>query len=350
MDLVKVLAGIQPVDAKVFTACIERLNKVAKPLGSLGKLEELLARIAAITGSLEIDIGKKAVSVFCADNGVTRHKVAQGNHEVTTAIARMLSIQKASISVMAKPCGANVFVTDIGMTDTVDGLRNCKLMNGTNDIAQGPAMTRDDAKKAIKIGMDIVEELKGHGYRLIATGEAGIGNTTTSSACCAVLLHRPACEVTGRGAGLDDEGLFRKIAAIEQAIAVNAPDPADPIDVLHKLGGLDIAAMTGVFLGGALHRIPVVMDGFISGVAALIAVRLCPLVREYILPSHESGEPGACCLMEELGFSPIIQAGMRLGEGTGAVALFPLLDMALSVYREAATFSDIKVEAYKRTI
>lgn len=350
MNLTNVLSRIQPVDAKTAADCIARFDQVAKPVGSLGKLEELLARIAAVTGSLEIDIARKAVAVFCADNGVVRRGVAQGGHEVTTAVAGILGCGKACVSMMAQCCGAEVFNLDIGMVDTVDGLRDCKLMHGTNDITEEPAMSRETAEKALWVGMDMVKELKDRGFSLIATGEAGIGNTTTSSAVCSVLLNRPVSEVTGRGAGLDDEGLRRKLAAIEQAINRNRPDPADPMDVLHKLGGLDIAALTGVFLGGALYRVPVVMDGFISGTAALIAVRLCSDVSGYILPSHESGEPGARFLMSELGYSPVIQAGMRLGEGTGAVALFPLLDMALAVYQDAATFADIQVDQYKRMV
>ena len=353
MNLKDVLSCIKPVDAEAARACIARFDQVAKPVGSLGKLEELLSRIAAVTGSVEIDIARKAVIVFCADNGAVRRGVAQGDHEVTTAVAVILGSGKASVTVMAKSCGADVFAVDIGMVDTVAGLRDCKLMRGTDDITEGPAMRRETAEKAIEIGIESVKELKGKGFHLIATGEAGIGNTTTSSAVCSVLLNRPAHEVTGRGAGLDDAGLCRKLAAIEKAIHVNQPDPLDPldpVDVLSKLGGLDIAALTGVFLGGALHRIPIVMDGFISGTAALLAVRLCSDVARYILPSHDSGEPGARFLMEALGFSPIIQAGMRLGEGTGAVALFPLLDMALAVYHEAATFADIRVDQYKRSI
>jgi len=261
-----------------------------------------------------------------------------------------LGCGKASVSVMAKACGADVFNVDVGMVDTVIGLRDCKLMRGTGDMTEGPAMSRKIAVKAVMIGVEMVRELKNKGYRLIATGEAGIGNTTAASAVCAVLLSCSAQEVTGRGAGLDDAGLCRKIAAIEQAITVNKPNAMDSLDVLHKVGGLDIAAMAGVFLGGSLYRMPIVMDGFISGAAALVAVRLRPDVKGYILPSHESEEPGAHFLMKEFGFSPVIQAGMRLGEGTGAVALFPLLDMAQAVYRDAATFADIQVEQYKRTI
>lgn len=350
MNLNDVLTRIRPVDMAAAEACIARFDQVAKPLGSLGKLEELLARIAAVTGSAEIGIGRKAVVVFCADNGVVRRGVAQSGYDVTTAIAGMLGMQKASVSVMAESCGAEVFSLDVGMVDPANGLRDCKLMHGTDDITEGPAMSRETAEKAIMVGIEMVKELKDMGFRLIATGEAGIGNTTTSSAICSVLLSRSVNYVTGRGAGLDDEGLHRKLAAIERAITANQPDSADPMDVLYKLGGLDIAAMTGLFLGGALYRAPIVMDGFISGVAALLAVRLCPDAKGYILPSHESGEPGARLLMDELGFSPVIHAGMRLGEGTGAVALFPLLDMALSVYRDTATFADIQVDQYKRTI
>ena len=343
MHINEIISGIQNVDSKAYTACIEHFNQVAKPIGSLGKLEGLLANIAAITGSADIDISRKAVIVYCSDNGVVNRGVAQHGFEVTTAVAGFLLKGKASVSVMAKSCGADVFAVDVGMVDTVDGLQSAKLMNGTNDITKHPAMSRETVEKAINIGINTVRKLKSKGYHIIATGEAGIGNTTTSSAICTILLNRPVHEVTGRGAGLDDAGLCRKITAIEQAIRFNQPDPADPLDVLHKVGGLDIAALTGVFLGGALYRIPIVMDGFISSAAALSAVRICSFVRDYILPSHVSNEPGALFLMNELGFSPVIHADMHLGEGTGAVALFPLLDMALAVYRDAATYADIQI-------
>jgi len=342
------LLSISPVDNNAADECIRLFDLVAKPIGSLGMLEELLSRIAAATGSAELDVSRKAVVVFCADNGVVRRGVAQSDQSVTTAVASMLAIGKASVSVMAKTCGADVVLYDIGMVDTVEGLRDSKLMHGTDDMTEGPAMSRETAENAIMIGINAVKELKEQGYQIIATGEAGIGNTTTSSAICAALLRRPVGEVTGRGAGLDDEGLKRKISAIELAIATNRPDPSDPIDVLHKLGGLDIAALAGVFLGGALYKVPIVMDGFISGVAALVAAILCPAALGYILPSHVSGEPGALILTTELGLSPVIHAGMRLGEGTGAVALFPLLDMALAVYQKAAKFTDIEVDQYVR--
>lgn len=341
MNLNEMISQIKPVNKEAYNVCKKRFDNVAKPIGSLGKLEELIERIAGITGSADIDISKKAVAVFCADNGVLKHGVAMHDHHVTTAIGKFLRDGRGNVSTMAEASGADVFAMDIGMVDTVDGLRNGKLMPGTNDMTQGPAMSRETAIEAIQTGIEMVKELSNKGYRLIATGEAGIGNTTTSAAVCAALLNRPVSDVTGRGSGLDDEGYARKIAAIEQAIAVNKPDSSDPIDVLHKVGGLDIAAMTGVFLGGAFYKIPIVMDGFISGISALLAVRLCANVRDYILPSHMSEEPGAQLLMQEMHFSPILQAGMRLGEGTGAVALFPLLDLALAVYQKTATYADI---------
>ncbi len=344
------LKNIRPADEAAYAGCIARFDQVAKPVGSLGKLETLLAQIAAVYGSADIDIAKKCVLVFCADNGVTAQGVSQSGHEVTTAIARMLANGKSGVCTMAKACGADVFPVDAGMEDIVDGLLPRKLMHGTEDISRGPAMARETAVKAIELGMALVKEKKEQGYRLIATGETGIGNTTTASAVASVLLKAPADSVTGRGAGLDDEGLLRKRAAIKGAIRVNAPDENDPVDVIRKVGGLDIAAMTGAFLGGAMYRVPVVMDGVISAVAALVAVRLNPLVKDYILPSHVSAEPAARLICAALEMEPVIHADMRLGEGTGAAALFPLLDMAAAVYHHAATFQDIAVDAYKRQI
>ena len=346
--LTNMLETIQPVDEAAYAACIARFDQVAKPVGSLGKLETLLAKIAAVSGSVDIDLAKKCVLVFCADNGVTAQGVSQSGHEVTTAIARMLINGKSGVCVMAKACGADVFPVDVGMADTVDGILNRKLVFGTDDITEGSAMTRETAIKAIELGMALVKEKREHGYRLIATGETGIGNTTTASAMASVLLHAPVETVTGRGAGLSDEGLLRKRAAIAKAIRVNAPNAADPIDVLAKVGGLDIATMVGAYLGGALYRVPVVMDGVISAVAALTAVQINAAVRDYIIPSHISAEPAARLICEVLKTEPILHADMRLGEGTGAVALFPLLDMAAAVYHNAATFADIAVDAYKR--
>lgn len=346
MELAEVLSQIRPADKGAYDACIARFDQIAKPVGSLGKLETLLAVIAGASGSAQIDIGKKCVMVYCADNGVLAQGVAQSTHEVTTAIGRSLVRGTASVSVMAKTAGAEVFPVDVGMIDSVEGMLDRSVARGTGDISCGPAMTRAQAEQAILTGVELVRQRKAEGYRLIATGEAGIGNTTTSSAVLSVLLHRSVQTVTGRGSGLSDEGLRRKRSAIERAISVNHPDPGDVLDVLSKLGGFDICAMTGTFLGGALYGVPILMDGVISGAAAVCAVMLHPHVRGYILPSHVTAEPAGALIMEKLGFSPILHGEMRLGEGTGAVALMSLLEMSAAVYHHAATFENLEMEAY----
>ena len=350
MNLQKLLQQIQPADRQAYEGCIAHFNGIAKPLGSLGKLETLLATVAAASGTVQPKLDKKCVLVFCADNGVVAQGVAQSTHAVTTAIARSLAAGTASVSVMAKAAGAAVFPVDVGMVDTVPGLLNRKQFSGTGDISVGPAMTREQAEQAVLTGVELVREKAAEGYGLIATGEAGIGNTTTSSAVAAVLLQLPVETVTGRGSGLSNEGLLRKQKAIHNSIMVNYPNREDPVDVLAKVGGADLAAMTGAFLGGALYHVPVIIDGLISSVAALCAVRLCPAVQGYLLPSHLTAEPAGVKIMEELGLEPMIHGDLRLGEGTGAVALMPMLDLAAAVYHQAATFADIQVEAYRKQV
>ena len=348
MELFELISKITPSDQKAYERCIYHFDHIAKPVGSLGKLETLLASIAGACGFASIDISKKCVLVFCADNGVLAQGVAQSTHEVTTAIAKSLVHKTTSVNSMAAACGADVFPIDMGMIDSVEGLIPRSVARGTNDMVLGPAMSKEQAKQAILTGIEMVRQRSEEGYRLIATGEAGIGNTTTSSAILSVLLNIPVEQATGRGSGLTDDGLIRKQNAIKKAIAFNQPDASDVLDVLSKVGGFDIAGMVGAFLGGALYHVPIIMDGFISGVAALCAVKLCPFVKDYILPSHISAEPAGQMLMQALGFEPVIHAEMRLGEGTGAVALMPLLDMAVAVYKNAASFDDIEVEAYEK--
>lgn len=348
MELLQLISNIKPASKEAYDACINHFDHIAKPVGSLGKLESLLATIAGASGTPKINISKKCVLVFCADNGILAQGVAQSTHDVTTAIANSLVRHTTSVNAMASSCGADVFPIDMGMIDQVDGLIPRSVARGTKDMSLEPAMTMEQAKEAILIGTQLVKQRKEEGYRLIATGEAGIGNTTTSSAILSVLLNVPVEQVTGRGSGLTDEGLLRKQNAIKKAIQVSQPDASNPLDVLAKVGGFDIAGMVGAFLGGALYGVPVIMDGFISGVAALLAVKLCPYAKGYIIPSHVSAEPAGQMLMQALGFEPVIHANMRLGEGTGAAALMPLLDMAASVYWNAASFDDIHVEAYEK--
>lgn len=249
---------------------------------------------------------------------------------------------------MADAVRCEVVPVDIGMAgEKVEGVLDRRIRSGTADFTQGAAMTREQTLSAVEIGMNLVRDWKKMGFSLLATGEMGIGNTTTSSAVASVLLHQDVERMTGRGAGLSDEGLQRKIRAIERGIAVNQPNADDPLDVLSKLGGLDIAGLCGVFLGGALYRVPIIMDGFISGVAALCVVRLCENAKKAVFASHVSSEPAAHLVLNALGKKPLLTAGMHLGEGTGAVASIPLWDMALSVYQGCYSFAEGGIEPYK---
>ena len=349
MTLEEVIQGIVPADQEAMRRAKARWDSIAKPLGSLGALEDAVIRIAGMTGSPDVDISKRAVVVMCADNGVVAEGVTQTGQEVTAIVAENMSTGDTSVCAMSRAAGAEVVPVDIGTVTPLKGarIRQKCVRRGTANMTQGPAMSREEAVQAILAGVEIAQELRGQGVNLLATGEMGIGNTTTSSALAAVLLNRPVEDMTGRGAGLSSEGLQRKIRAIETAVRVNRPDPGDVLDVLHKVGGLDIAGLAGVFLGGALCRTPVLVDGFISSVAALVAARLCPQCKDYMLGSHASEEPASKLVLSELGLRPFLYAGMRLGEGTGAVAVMPLLDMGLAVYREMTTFEDTNIEAYQ---
>ena len=343
MDFTQFNRDIAPPDSAAMAKAQSRWNTIAKPLGSLGRLEEAVIRLAGLTGDAGVRLDRRAVLVLCADNGVLAQGVAQTPGEITAIMAGFIARGMSSVCCMARKAGADVLTVDMGMLRRIDspGMIDRHIADGTCDMSQGAAMTREQALQAILFGIDLVRDCRDQGYQILATGEMGIGNTTTSSAIAAVLLGQPVAVMTGRGAGLSDEGLLRKRAVIEQAIAVNKPNPDDPLDVLHKLGGFDIAGLCGVFLGGALYRVPILIDGFISAVSALIAQRLCPAASVCMQPSHVSAEPAGRIVLTELGFAPLIDAQMRLGEGTGAVASLPLLDMALSVYHDLITFADI---------
>lgn len=351
MKLNELQQRITPSDKAAGNRCRERWASLAKPLGGLGLLEKDIARMAELFGSEKIDISKRAVLVMCADNGVVAQGVTQTDSSVTALVAKNITLGAASISHMARIANAEVFAVDMGMKThpNAKGLIDCSIADGTKDITCEPAMTLQQGEAAVLHGVELVEKLYQDGCRLIAVGEMGIGNTTTASAVAAVLLHRPAPEVTGRGAGLDDEGFKRKISAVERAIALHRRDASDPFEVLCDLGGFDIAAMAGAFIGGALYNVPIVADGFISTVSALVAVRMMPIVRKAVFVSHISSEPAATMVLDALGLAPLITAGMHIGEGTGAVAAIPLFDMALSVYNNMPTFGEIGMEAYKKT-
>lgn len=302
---------------------------------------------------------------MCADNGIIEEGVSQSGHEVTTVVTGNIAKGLASVNRMASCAGADVFPVDVGMKDDLKlkGLLVEKTRNGTRNFLKEPAMEDEDMLAAIRAGVEMVEMLSDGGYHILALGEMGIGNTTTSSAVASVLLGLPAEEVTGPGAGLDKEGVRRKIAVINQAAAawklgIHGPLSGDgekdtqlmmqeTLRTLRTVGGLDLCALTGACIGGAIYRVPIVLDGLITAVAALTACRLLPGVRDFLLPSHLGKEPAMAAIYEELKFCPVIHARLALGEGTGAVALFPLLDMACQVYRENATFGDLEMDAYE---
>ncbi|MDR2665124.1 MAG: nicotinate-nucleotide--dimethylbenzimidazole phosphoribosyltransferase [Oscillospiraceae bacterium] len=349
MDYSFAFGGAQPPDECAAAEARARWDSVAKPLGSLGLLEDAVVKIAALTGSSDVRIDNRALFVLCADNGVVSEGVSQSGSEVTMIVAENLTRGDTAVCRMAAVARADVIPVDMGMASrpSFGGLVDRRVGDGTQNIALGPAMTRDQACEAIVHGVELARRARGSGRRLLATGEMGIGNTTTSSAVAAVLMGLPAESVTGRGSGLGDGALYRKIAVIKRAIALNRPDPDDALDVLAKLGGFDIAGMAGLFLGGAIYKIPVLIDGFISSCAALAASRLMPSSTCAMLSSHVSGEPAGGAVLKALGLRPLINAGMRLGEGTGAIAAIPLLDMALAVYHGSSSFSDIGMDAYR---
>ena len=362
-DIASINERIAPLDQAACKRARDKWNGVAKPIGSLGVLEDAVVQIAGLTGNEDVHIDKRAVVVMCADNGVVVEGVSQSGPEVTLAVADNIARGESSVCSMGRPHRIDAFAVDMGMATASADPRviDRHVARGTGNIAEGPAMTREQAQAAIQSGIDMVADLKGKGYDIIASGEMGIGNTTSSSALLAALLGLSADVLVGRGAGLSPEGIVRKRNAVQRAIAVNAPDAGDPLDVLAKVGGFDIAGIVGLFIGGALYRVPVVVDGFISMVAAYVATRIAPRSVVAMLASHTSAEPAVRFIQEALvlaagceeaglaeagiGFVPVIQASMRLGEGTGAVCLIPLLDSALTLYN-GSTFADIAIDAY----
>lgn len=347
MNLEETIAQIKPLDEKKMRAARERWNSVAHPLHSLGKLEDLVTQIVGMTGCTKVEIEKKALITMCADNGVVEEGVTQTGQEITALVANGFLDGATTVCAMCRKCGVDIFPVDVGMAVDTRVRTDLKVAYGTKNMTKEPAMTREEAIKAIEAGISIVAELKEKGYQILATGEMGIGNTTTSSAVASVLLNQPVETMTGRGAGLSSEGLVRKINAIKKAIQVNDPDPSDPLDVLAKVGGFDIAGMAGIFLGGAALKMPVVMDGFISCVSALVAKMLCPLAADYMLPSHVSKEPASHLILEKLEKSPVLHGDMCLGEGTGAIAFLPVLELGVDLYNTMGTFEDIHMDQYE---
>lgn len=351
-ELEPYLRQIAPPDEHAMELSRLRWSKVAKPLNSLGALEEDMIKIAGMRRTSEVKSEPCALVIMCADNGIVEEGVTQTGKEVTAVVAENMTDGNSSVCIMAERAGVDVFPVDIGVARDLKSktrypLLNRKISYGTKNFLKEPAMTRADAVKAIITGISIVEELSSKGYGLIATGEMGIGNTTTSSAVASILLKEDPGLLTGRGAGLSDQGLKRKLEVIEAGISRYACLCHDGIDVLSMVGGLDLAGLTGVFLGGAVYRVPILVDGFISATAALAAEHIYPGCSDYMLASHVSAEPAGRRLLEELNLVPLIQAGLCLGEGSGAVAAVPLLLMAADIYGKMSSFHDIKIEEYK---
>lgn len=327
-------------------------DNIAKPLDGLGKFETMIARIGAITGNVQVDISAKAVLVMCADNGIVAEGISQSGQEVTALVVESMARGQSSVCKMARRVGADVKVIDIGIHKDMpaEGILQYKIAYGTRNFLVEPAMSEQEALMAIQTGIDLVRKCQQEGYHILAMGEMGIGNTTTSSAVAAALLGCPVEDITGRGAGLSNAGLERKKNVIKMALDKYTLVDADPLKVLTCVGGLDIAGLVGICIGGALYGVPIVLDGIISAVSALLAERIRPGVKNYLIASHISREPAARRIIDELELTPVLDGDMALGEGTGAVMLLSLLDIALSVYEKQTSFQDVHIEKYQRSI
>ena len=342
MHLLKqTLDAIRPVDRVVMAAAQREIDYCLKPPGSLGKLESMARQIAGITGQVHNAIRKKAIVVMMADNGVYTEGVAMYPQDITRIGAEFVTTGRMGVNFLARQAGADIIAVDIGIQVDVDlpGVINRKVRYGTANFLKEPAMTREEAIQAIEAGIEVTMDAIDRGYDLIGTGEIGIGNTTASSAVLFAFTGAPIDRVVGRGAGLTDEAFARKKAVVEKAVRRHRPDPDDPLDVLAKVGGLDIAGMVGTYLACAARRVPVVTDGLISNVAALAAMRCKPEAVQYMIPSHISFEPGAKLLKEITGLEPMLDMDMRLGEGTGCALVFTIIEAALRMIEEMGTFA-----------
>jgi len=338
-NLQSVLNRIRPVDADALAQIQQRIDRQAKPPGSLGRLEELSRRYVALSG--RVDIRRKRIYTFAGDHGVAAEGVSAFPAEVTPQMVYNFIDGGAAVNALARHAGAEVCVVDMGVNHgfgRLKGLIDCKIAPGTANIATGPAMTRDEALRALQAGVQLAAQARAEGVDLLGTGDMGIANTTPSAAIAAVFTGLDAAQVTHRGTGIDDAALAHKIEVIRRALAVNAPDPQDPVEVLAKVGGFEIGGIAGLVLGCAAEGLPVMVDGFISTAAALIATELHPHVRDYVFAAHQSVEIGHQHLLHRMGQEPLLDLGLRLGEGTGAALAMTLMEAGLRVLREVLTF------------
>ena len=346
MSLAGLLGQIHDADAVVAAETLQRLDRLTKPQGSLGRLEELAVQYCAITGERKPAVPRAMVVTFAADHGVVEEGVSAYPRDVTAQMVLNFLRGGAGVNVLARHADVEVRVVDIGVAHDfgpIPGLLHRKLMMGTRNMLRAPAMDRTTAEEAIRIGIELATDAVQQGFGLIGTGEMGIGNTTASAAIAAVMTGVMVKEATGLGTGIDEQGLARKISVIERSLATHHPDPCDALDVLSKVGGLEIAGMAGVMLGSAAARVPVVLDGFIAGAAALIAVGLQPRCRQYMIASHRSVERGHRVLLDSLQLKPLFDLDLRLGEGTGACLGIGLVRAAIKILTEMATFDEAGV-------
>ncbi len=342
----EILERIQGPDRSAMDAALARQDSLAKPPHSLGKLEDLSVRLAGITGQLYNPLDRRRVLIFASDNGIVEEGVSSCPQSVTLSQTINFTRGQSGVAVLARHFHSELDVMDVGINAEFaqPGVRDCKIAPGTRNFAREHAMTRGQAIRAVQIGIDAVRRAKEDGIQIVGVGEMGIGNTSTSSAVLSALLGLPAADTVSRGSGIDNASFARKISVIDEAIERWKPDPKDPVDVLMKVGGFDLAAMCGAFIGAAALRLPVVIDGFISAVAALCAWKLNPLCAEYMIPSHASAERGYGLSMNAMGLEPMLLLNMRLGEGSGCPIAFELASASQSVIREMATFAEAAID------
>lgn len=345
-QLTQTIEGIGPLDEKAMKAARSRQDSLTKPRGSLGRLEELSVRVAGIRGEAMPHLEHKAIVVMAADHGVVAQGVSLYPQEVTAQMVRNFLGGGAAINVLARRIGTRLIVVDMGVAADLEphpDLMSRKVACGTRDMTLGPAMSRDEALRAIEAGIEIVEGELAKGLDIVGTGDMGIGNTTASSAITAAICRVAVAKVTGRGTGIGDRQLVHKVRAIERALELNRPNAGDGLDVLAKVGGFEIGGLVGVMLGAAAQRIPIVLDGFVAGAAALIATRMAPGLGDFLIAGHVSAERGHRVALKHLGLKPLLDLGMRLGEGTGAALAIFLIEAAVKALTDMATFSDAGV-------
>lgn len=342
----EILTGICPADAAAITAAQAHMDSLIKPLGSLGKLESMAVKMAGITGKVHNSVEKRCSIVMVADNGIIEEGVAGSPKDITLIQGMNMTKGICGMGVLSAYAGADIKVVDIGIDADYnnDKVYRRKIKYGADNFAKGPAMSREEALEALEVGIEMVALAKEEGYEILGTGEMGIGNTSSTSAVLMAFTGLSAEEAVGKGGGLTDEGLVHKKMVLSQALELNKPNPEDPIDVISKVGGLDIAGMTGCFLAAAYYRIPIIIDGVISALAALAACRLNPLVKDFLFSSHRSKEPAYDLICKELQMEPMLDMDMRLGEGTGCALAFHLVGAACAIMNQMATFEDIKYD------